>query len=216
MSIYKKLNTARKMLAASPLKKTGYNAFGKWAYFNLDDFLPRLVEIFDEVGLCDSVQITNDRATLSIFDTDSEGSIEFACQVPPQFELKGQNPVQLAGSVQTYLRRYLYVTALAISENDVIDQADQNAEQKAKDDQKAAYDSLVVEKMNIISNIKTGIANQDLAFAKESWDELSHDEKSALWKAPTKGGIFTTAERTVIQSSEFRTALDNPVTGANP
>jgi hypothetical protein len=81
-------------------------------------------------------------------------------------------------------------------------------------DAKASYDALVVAKMGIITNIKTGIANQDLAFAKESWDELSNDEKSALWKAPTKGGIFTTSERTVIQSSEFRTALDNPM-GSN-
>jgi hypothetical protein len=211
MSIYAKLNKARKMLAASPLKKTGYNAFGKWAYFNLDDFLPRLIEIFDEVGLCDSIQIGSDGAWLKIYDTESDGNILFSCQVPPPFELKGQNPVQLAGSVQTYLRRYLYVTALAISENDVIDQADQNAEQKALDDAKASYDALVVAKMGIITNIKTGIANQDLAFAKESWDELSNDEKSALWKAPSKNGIFTTVERTTIQSKEFRTALDNPM-----
>jgi hypothetical protein len=215
MSVYKKLSAVRKELAATPLKKSGYNQFGKWAYFQLDDFLPTVVELFDKHGICDEVQIDREHAILRIYDVDAEGVIAFSCQVPEPFELKGQNPVQLAGSVQTYLRRYLYVTALAISENDVIDQADQNAEQKAKDDQKAAYDALVVEKMGIISNIKTGIANNDLAFAKESWDELSNDEKSVIWKAPTKGGVFTTAERATIQSPEFRKALDNPVTGAN-
>jgi hypothetical protein len=81
-------------------------------------------------------------------------------------------------------------------------------------DAKTAYDSLVVENMSVISNIKTGIANQDLAFALESWRELSQDVQAALWKAPTKGGIFTTAERATMKTTEFRTALDNPM-GAN-
>lgn len=84
------------------------------------------------------------------------------------------------------------------------------AKEFSESDAKATYDALAVEKMGIIANIKTGIANQDLALAKECWDELSNDEKAILWKAPTKGGVFTTAERATIQSKEFRTALDSP------
>jgi hypothetical protein len=40
---------------------------------------------------------------------------------------------------------------------------------------------------------------------------LSQDVQAALWKAPTKGGIFTTAERATMKTTEFRTALDNPM-----
>lgn len=206
MSVYKKLSAVRKELAATPLKKSGYNQFGKWAYFQLDDFLPTVIDLFDKHGLCDAVQICRDAATLSIYDAEGEGVITFSCQVPEPFELKGQNPVQLAGSVQTYLRRYLYVTALAISENDVIDQGGQQAEQKAKDEQKAAYDSLVIQHMGTITEIKTALANGDYFAARCYWNDFDEETKMALWKAKTKGGVFTTEERDQMKSTAFRTA----------
>jgi hypothetical protein len=214
MSIIKKLAQARKMLAAKPLKKSGLNKFAGFQYFELADFMPSIVEIFAELEIVDSIRITNQSAALTLHDaSDGCSEIEFACAVPEHIpDLKGQNPLQVVGSMQTYLRRYLYVTALGIVENDVVESLDSKSEERAAADAKAAYDALVVEKMGIITNIKTGIANQDLALSKESWDELTNDEKAILWKAPTKGGIFTTAERATIQSKEFRTALDNPAT----
>jgi hypothetical protein len=36
--------------------------------------------------------------------------------------------------------------------------------------------------------------------------ELEDDTKEALWLAPTKGGIFTTAERAFLKSDEFYNA----------
>ena len=54
--------------------------------------------------------------------------------------------------------------------------------------------------------IKDGIAVGDLATASESWQELTGGEKVALWVAPTKGGPFSTDERTIIKSAEFRQA----------
>lgn len=210
MSIIKKLGQARKMLAAKPMKKSGLNKFAGFQYFELADFLPHIIDIFAELEIVDSIQITNKWATIKISDDDNN-SVEFSCAVPESIPvLKGQNELQAIGSMQTYLRRYLYVTALGIVENDVVDGLNQKDEEKAANDTKAAYDALVVEKMGIITNVKTGIANQDLALAKESWDELTNDEKSALWKAPTKGGIFSTSERAIMQSAEFRTALDSP------
>jgi hypothetical protein len=214
MSIIKKLGEARKMLAARPMKKSGLNKFAGFQYFELADFLPHIIDIFAELEIVDSIMITNKNAVIKIGDADNN-SIEFSCAVPESIPvLKGQNELQAVGSMQTYLRRYLYVTALGIVENDVVDGLDNNAEQNAKDGQKAAYDALVVENMGIITNIKTGIANQDLAFALENWRELSQDVQAALWKATQKGGIFTTAERATMKTTEFRTALDS-ITGAN-
>jgi hypothetical protein len=45
-----------------------------------------------------------------------------------------------------------------------------------------------------------------LGMAAESWFELTDDEKQALWKAPTKGGIFTTKELATMKTNEFRDA----------
>lgn len=54
--------------------------------------------------------------------------------------------------------------------------------------------------------IKTGIATGDLSSACEAWEELSTEDKRAIWIAPTKGGIFTTEEREIIRSPEFQHA----------
>lgn len=54
--------------------------------------------------------------------------------------------------------------------------------------------------------IKNGIATGDLSSACEAWEELSTEDKRAIWVAPTKGGIFTTEEREIIRSPEFLNA----------
>jgi len=40
--------------------------------------------------------------------------------------------------------------------------------------------------------------------AAEAWFELDEETKIALWKAPTKGGCFTTIEREIMKSADFR------------
>lgn len=40
----------------------------------------------------------------------------------------------------------------------------------------------------------------------ETWGEIPQDDQMALWLAPTKGGCFTTAERTAIKSGIPRVA----------
>lgn len=58
-----------------------------------------------------------------------------------------------------------------------------------------------------IAAIKEGIALNDLPRAIEALSELSNAEKQAIWSpAPTKGGILTTQERTVIRSNEWHAA----------
>ena len=68
------------------------------------------------------------------------------------------------------------------------------------------YEDLVGEYKDTIQAIKDGIATEDLSSASEAWFELDDTAKKALWRAPTKGGCFTTIERDVMKSSEFRLA----------
>ena len=64
--------------------------------------------------------------------------------------------------------------------------------------------------MKSINTIRDNIAlykagkTEELAKASEAWFELSDDVKMGLWKAPSKGGCFTTDEREIIKSTEFR------------
>ena len=64
----------------------------------------------------------------------------------------------------------------------------------------------IAEHAFVVFTIKHGIDMEMLADAAESWFGLSDDEKKSLWIAPSKGGAFTTKEREVIKSSEFRIA----------
>ena len=60
-----------------------------------------------------------------------------------------------------------------------------------------------------IKAIKDGIfacTDEGMAVASESWQELTAGEKMALWVAESKGGCFTTEERAIIKSAEFRQA----------
>ena len=54
--------------------------------------------------------------------------------------------------------------------------------------------------------IKAGIALEDYSTASEEWFSLTDEDKAILWKAPSKGGAFTTKEREIMKSTEFREA----------
>mgnify|MGYP005988907575 FL=1 len=66
--------------------------------------------------------------------------------------------------------------------------------------------SAVLSSHSSIVAIKEGIALDNLSEAAEEWFTLEDDIKASLWIAPSKGGVFTTREREVIKSSEFRIA----------
>jgi recombination protein RecT len=60
--------------------------------------------------------------------------------------------------------------------------------------------------------VKEGIANDDYSSAAEVWFTVGDDHETtlriheSLWRSTKRGGCFTTAERDIIKSSEFRKA----------
>jgi hypothetical protein len=120
MKIYKKLIDARNMLQTKELTKSGHNKFAGYKYFELGDFLPAVQEIFEKVGLVDVISFTAEVATMTIFDVEDGSSIVFTSPMGSA-SLKGCHEVQNIGACTTYQRRYLYTTALAISESDALD-----------------------------------------------------------------------------------------------
>ena len=102
--VYAKLQKARMMLQAAPIKKSGHNKFSGYFYFELGDFLPTVNQIFSELGLCSAISFDKELATLRIVDTDNGGSIVFTSPMADA-NLKGCHPIQNMGAVQTYSRR---------------------------------------------------------------------------------------------------------------
>ena len=123
MNVYKKLQIARAKLQDTKLKKSGMNGFATFKYFELGDFIPAITEIFNEMGLCGVVNFQLDIATLTIHDTDVEGQIVFT--TPLVYASMGKvQAIQNLGATHTYLRRYLWLMAMEIVENDMVDAAD--------------------------------------------------------------------------------------------
>jgi hypothetical protein len=72
--------------------------------------------------------------------------------------------------------------------------------------EKEAYQDMIIDLAPSIKAIKDSIATNDLSTANEAWSELTDTEKQLLWKAPSKGGVFTTQERAIMKTPEFRQA----------
>ncbi len=120
MSVYKKLQECRVELQSKSLKKSGKNKHLGFEYFELGDFLPTLNLMFKEKGLFSKFDL-DDVATLTIVDTEDESTIVFTSRTA-NATLQKATPVQELGAEHTYIKRYLYVNALEIIENDIVDQ----------------------------------------------------------------------------------------------
>jgi hypothetical protein len=120
MNVYQKLNKARLELQGTELTKSGHNKFAGYKYFELGDFLPTINSIFDKVGLCGVISFGSELATLTIVSVDDGSKIEITSPMADA-QLKGCHPIQNLGAVETYTRRYLWVTAMEIVEHDALD-----------------------------------------------------------------------------------------------
>jgi hypothetical protein len=123
MSVYAKLNEARISLQNTELTKSGHNKFAGYRYFELGDFLPAVQDIFRNLNLCGVVSYTAEYATLTIVDIDDKSQIVITSPMGSA-ALKGCHEVQNIGAVETYQRRYLWVTAMEIVEHDALDSAE--------------------------------------------------------------------------------------------
>jgi len=185
--VYKKLQTARIKLQSMTLKKSGHNKFAGYQYFELGDFLPTINEIFHELGLCSVVSFNQEYATLRIFDSDTGGCITFSSPMA-EANLKGCHPIQNLGAVETYQRRYLYVTALEIVEHDALDATTgQDAPKASKPVTVDVYDSMTQDDQGFVETIASEarwmIEKGDVDGAVKYINdcELDADFKTALW-----------------------------------
>lgn len=69
------------------------------------------------------------------------------------------------------------------------------AELKLQIDRHVAYMATVRQYYDEITATKEAIANDDLETARAAFKDIPDDAADILWKAPSKGGIFTTEER---------------------
>lgn len=172
MSVYKKLNQLRIKFHAGQIKKSGSNDFAKFKYLQLDDFIVRALTICDEIGLCGVVSYTADYASLRIVDVDDGTEVEITSPMGSA-SLKGVHEVQNIGAVETYQRRYLWVTALEIVEHDALDASVGPTKGEAEAETAEAY-------LNAINGAETS-ADLHSAFGA-AWKSTSNKDRQSEYK----------------------------------
>ena len=200
MKVHSKLNSARMMLQGMKLNKSGHNKFAGYSYFELGDFLPTVNDIFTELGLCGVVSYGTELATLTITAIDDDSSIVITSPMA-EANLKGCHPIQNLGAVETYTRRYLWVTALEIVEHDALDATTGKEDRKeslkvgkvpppnesAKSIAKDVFDTMTIEEQVFINDLAMEIV---AAYSDGNLDEccrlfysnnLENEEQIAVW-----------------------------------
>jgi len=186
MSVYKKLMAARISLQEAPLKKSGHNKFAGYSYFELGDFIPTINKIFNEVGLCGVVSYDTEIASLTITDTDDGTNIVITSPMA-EANLKGCHPIQNLGAVETYTRRYLWVTAMEIVEHDALDSSAPLKEQVIITPTQGIKDTIPVEELRYLEELAIDlIATCEQGNPKDAWvklesEKLDSEQKVALW-----------------------------------
>jgi len=187
MGVHKKLMEARLLLQHAPLKKSGHNKFAGYSYFELGDFLPTINSIFYKTGLCGVVSFGKELASLTITDTEDGSEIVLTSPMA-EANLKGCHPIQNLGAVETYTRRYLWVSAMEIVEHDALDSSAPLKEDKViSSPTQGAMDNIPPEEVQYLQEMAVElIATCEQGDPKAAWDKLEGEnldaeQKIALW-----------------------------------
>ena len=131
-NIYIKLSQARVSLQEKKLKKSGKNTYSNFEYFELKDFLPSVNELCKDLGILTVFFMEHtagvEMAYLDVFNTEEPNDFIRFCIPTADVEIGikkdgsgGAQPIQNQGGKVTYMRRYLFLAAFEITEDDAVD-----------------------------------------------------------------------------------------------
>jgi hypothetical protein len=192
MSVYKKLQAARLELSQATFKKSGFNSFADFNYFELGDFLPTTHFVFNTIGICgvfsfDVDDTGKEWCRLRVVDVDNSNDfVDFTSPVV-YAQMTKSNPIQVLGSTHTYMRRYMWLLALELTERDQVDAMDQSKLAPPKQ-----APSVKVEKVNeavtvvTVDNMPKGLTEEQKLLIEGllKFGECctTKDDLIALWK----------------------------------
>lgn len=175
-SVMKKLQKSRVDWQSKPRKKSGFNKFQNFKYFVLKDILPTVNEIFNKNGLYSQYNLTKDYAELII--TDSSTGDYLTYRIPVQ---KLDNPtMQNIGAINTYSKRYLYMNALEIEE----DEDELDSQDLDKPVNKESKEELIKKISEALGEAKLNTWLK--TSKKEKIEDFTVEELSKVWNSYSK------------------------------
>ncbi len=179
--------------------KQGHNYF----YAPLSDIIAQIREPLKTCGLSYRFsQDHKDGIEVTCHVTHIHGHSETSSMSAPLDTSGSKNAVQSVGSTVTYLQRYtlLNVLGIATADSDMDGRLPNDKDYKVECDRIIEHVATVRDFFDEVAEVKERIANDDVGGALLTMKEIPHEAKNSLWRAPTKGGIFTTAERAALKN----------------
>lgn len=221
MKVYQAINAIQKDLAKVGISKSRRNTQGSGYNFRgIDDVYNVLSPLLGEHSLCILPRVLS----RNVVERESRsGGNLFYVTVDVEFDFVSaedgsKHTVRTVGEAMdsgdkatnkamSAAYKYAAFQAFAIpTEGDNDADAHTHEVKSAAQLAEEAYKAVCQKHQATIDAIKAALTENKLSTAAEAWFELTDDEKASLWKAPTKGGVFTTKERDIMKSKEFRQA----------
>lgn len=167
-NLRQKLQEARILLKDEKLTKSGSNTFLKTKYYTLGDIQTAVTKVCDKVGICPVITFTLDMATMTIYDFDSDETLTFTSPMVQLSNDPKKSLIQELGGLETYERRFLYLTIFEITE-----------EEQEETDDLSRHDILMVKtriERTMTDLLKKGLNFEDIIREVGIKDEKSYNQ----------------------------------------
>ena len=124
MCIYEKLSRIQVELCNEPIKKSGWNPYGQFSFFELKDILPPVLRLCNKYECTLIFSFEEDYGYLFLKNWGNDETIKVTSPLPKLEKLPKMNLVQTNGTYQTYTKRYLLLNTFGIVEPELIDSLD--------------------------------------------------------------------------------------------
>lgn len=164
LSIYEKLAAMRVELQKENISKSGKNDYSQYEYYELSDFLPACNRIADKYKTVTLFNINENIAALSVINCENaEDRLTFELPVA-NISVPGATAMQNIGAVTTYARRYLYMIAFEISENDTLDTTKATEKRIKEDEERRQFHEKELEAARMpINDIKINMIKKEMS-----------------------------------------------------
>ena len=206
MNIYTRLSNMRVDLQNRQLTKSGKNNHSHYEYYELSDFLPACNEIARDYKTVLIFEMKDQTAALQVINCENfDDRITFTLPIA-SINVPGATAMQNIGAVTTYARRYLYMIAFEISENEILDTTEAEEKRLKEEQERKAMEEKSLEmartpidaiKINMIKKemIRTGVSEEAICkrVKVNAIEEITEGEFGALMKdlkaTPSKQGF---------------------------
>jgi hypothetical protein len=217
-TVFKALSQVQADLARKGIAKTDENTFDKYKFRGIDAVLNTLAPILADHGLVlvpsvdeseiRTIQSAGGKAmnhakvkmTFTFYDEHGD-SISHTYHGEAMD--RGDKSINKAC---TAAYKYFLFQAFTIPVEGTPDADSESHEVGEADSRKLAHDAALARNLDSVNAIKAALAEGEIGYAYEAWQEVTDEDKQALWLAPSRGGCFTTQERAVFKSDEWSEA----------